>query len=435
MLRRKIESKLNNWKNNSSKKCLLIRGARQVGKTTSVREFGKNYNSFIEINFLKTPELSAIFSGNLDIKTLLLNFSLYLPEADFIPNETLIFLDEIQECPNAITSLKFWMEDGRYDIIASGSMMGIDYKRPTSYPVGSIDYIDMTPMSFEEFLWAKGISEDVLHTLLGHFREQTKIPDALNDKFFSFLREYMCIGGMPEVIAMYVSGSSISDCYKKQTAILNDYRYDIAHYASSDVKIKAEKCYFSLPDQLSKENHKFKYSVVEKGGNARKYESSIEWLLGAYLVISCNNVSRMVSPLMSVKIDDNFRIYPTDIGILTSMFDYSIKKTLFTDSFDKAMGYLRGGLYEALIADMLYKNGHDHLYFRKTEQGSFEIEFLLDDGINVIPVEVKAGNSRSRSLDNALKKDNIPYGYKLITGNAGKDGKKITLPLYMAMFL
>ena len=143
----------------------------------------------------------------------------------------------------------------------------------------------------------------------------------------------------------------------------------------------------------------------------------------------------MVSPLMSVKIDDNFRIYPTDIGLLTSMFDYSIKKTLFTDSFDKAMGYLRGGLYEALIADMLYKNGHDHLYFRKTEQGSFEIDFLLDDGINVIPVEVKAGNSKSRSLDNALKKDNIPYGYKLITGNAGKDGKKITLPLYMAMFL
>lgn len=435
MLRRKIDSILQEWKKNKDKKSLLVRGARQVGKTTTIRHLGESYSSFIEINFLKNPSLKAIFSGDLDTDTLLLNFSVYLPEASFIPNETLLFLDEIQECPEAITSLKFFVEDKRFDVISSGSMLGIDYKRPSSYPVGSVEYIDMYSLSFEEFVWAKGISEDVVGRLKGYFEASEGIPDALNDKMLSLLRLYMVVGGMPEAVKAYIDNNSVSACYEVQRRILNDYRYDIAHYASSDIKIKAEKCYFSLCDQLTKPNHKFQYSILEKGSNQRKFGSSIDWLIGADLVVQCKNVSRMEIPLMNYSDDGNFRLYATDIGLLTAMYDYGIKTSLLSDDFDKANGYIRGGLYEALIAELLYKNGHNALYFRKNEQATFELEFLLEAEGGVVPVEVKAKNSRSRSLDNALKRKEIPYGYKLIGGNTGRSGKKITLPLYMAMFL
>lgn len=435
MLERKATEELNIWAKQSKKKCLLVRGARQIGKTTSVREFGQQYRSFIEINFLRTPSLKAIFSENLDVDTLLFNFSVYLPGAAFLPGETLLFLDEIQECPQAITSLKFWCEDGRFDVIASGSLLGLDHGRPQSYPVGFLSYLDMAPLSFEEFLWANGISDSVIRKLRQHFDSFVKVPDALNDRMMQYLRLYMAVGGMPEAVTAYLKEESLSTCYETQQNILQDYRYDIAHYASPDLKMKAESCYFSLPEQLSKENRKFRYSVVEKGGNARKYATSLDFLLGADLVLQSFNVSRMTTPLRNYKVENNFRLYAGDIGLLTAMYDYSVKAAIVKDTFDKTAGYVRGGLYEALVADLLTKTKHRALYFRKPEQGTFELEFLLEDEVGVVPVEVKAKNSRAKSLDHALEKDEIPYGYKLIDGNVGKSGKKITLPLYMAMFL
>ena len=435
MYKRKIEEYLKKWKKDDKKECLLVRGARQIGKTTSIREFGKNYESFIEVNFLKTGSAKKIFSGDLDTESLILNFSLYMPEARFIPGKTLVFLDEIQECPEAMTSLKFWREDHRFDVIASGSMLGIDLHRPKSYPVGSVTYYDMQSMCFEEFLRAYGLSEELSETLRSCFNERKKVPDAVNDKMMELLRTYMVVGGMPEAVKTYLDKHSLSSCYEKQQSILRDYRYDIAHYASADVKLKAEKCYFSLPEQLSGENRKFQYSVVEKGGNARKYQTSLDWLLGAYLVICSDNVSRMTSPLKNYKEHGQFRLYASDIGLLTAMYDYDINVKILEDSFDKAAGYVRGGLYEALIAEMLWKSGHHDLYFRKDSKGTFELEFLIEENGDVIPVEVKAKNSRSKSLDHALEREEIPYGYKLISGNEGVSGKKITLPLYMAMYL
>lgn len=434
-MKREITEKLHQWKIAKEHKCLMVRGARQVGKTYSITEFGMaEYASFIYINFLETPSLKQIFSGDLDTKTLLLNFSLYVPDAEFIQDNTLLFLDEIQECPEAITSLKFWSEDGRFDVIASGSMLGIDYKRPTSYPVGSVSYIDMYPLNFKEFLWAMGINDDIISVLGNSFDKQTKVSDAIHEKMMSNLRTYLIIGGMPEAVDIYIRENSIAAVDNKQRAILNDYRYDIAHYANADIKIKAEQCYFSLSAQLSKENHKFKYSEVEKGGTSRKYGSSLDWLTGAYLIKKVCNISSYNLPLESQADHGNFRVYPTDIGLLTAMFDYSIKEKLLKD--DASLnGYLKGGIYEALIADMLFKNVHDRVYFRKDERSTFEIEFFIENKDGVIPIEVKAGKSRSKSLDNLLKKDEIPYGYKLIDGNAGKAGKKITLPLYMGMFL
>lgn len=435
MFRRTIEYELERWADEPEKKCLLVRGARQIGKTTSVREFGKRYSSFIEINFLKNASGKKIFQGDLDVKSLLLNFSVFMPEAKFMPGKTLLFFDEIQECPEAMTSLKFWREDGRFDVIASGSMLGIDYKRPKSYPVGSMTYYDMQAMSFEEFLWAVGIQPDVVDSLRDCFLSHKKVPDPLNDKMFELLRTYMVVGGMPEAVKAYIGENSLRAAYDKQQDILRDYRYDIAHYASADIKIKAEKCYFSMPEQLSKENRKFQYSVVEKGGNARKYGTSLDWLLGAYLVTVSDNIKVIGTPFKNYKEAGNFRMYATDIGLLTGMYEYDINARLLSDEFDKSAGFVRGGLYEALVADLLYKNGHSELFFRKDARGTFEMEFLLEQNGRPVPIEVKAGRSRSKSLDNALKRDEIPYGYKLIDGNIGVSGKKITLPLYMAMFL
>lgn len=436
MFQREITTLLEEWKNDSGHKCLMVRGARQVGKTFSISDFGRTeYDSFIYVNFLETPSLMKVFSQDLNTKTLLRNFSLYLPEARFVPEKTLLFLDEIQECPEAITSLKFWNEDSRFDVIASGSMLGIDYKRPTSYPVGSVNYLDMHAMNFPEFLRAGGIGEDILDLLRECFRECRQVPWAVHDKMMELVRVYMILGGMPQVLEKYFYENSVAAADQKAREILNDYRYDIAHYAPAAEKIKAERCYFSLTEQLSKENHKFKYALVEHSGTKRKFGSSIDWLAGAYLIKCVHNINEYTMPLSFHADEGNFRVYPTDIGLLTSMCEYSIKEKLINNESNSMNPYLKGGIYEALVADMLIKNGHEHLFFKKTESSSFEIEFMIENSDGIIPVEVKAGNSRSRSLDNLLTRDEIPYGYKLVNGNIGRSGKKVTLPLYMAMFL
>ncbi len=438
MLRRIVEQELNSFVESDVRKCLIVRGARQVGKTYSVERLAQNerVESFIYINFLKTPELKDIFAGNLDTDSLILNFSLYMPQAKFLPGKTVLFLDEIQECPEAITSLKFWAQDAGYRVIASGSMLGIDYKRPSSYPVGSIQYVDMYPLSFREFLWAYGINDSLIDILHNCFVSRTPVSEPIHKQLLNLLKTYMVVGGMPEVVQTYVDTHNMAEVDQKQRAILSDYRYDIAHYAPADDKLKAESCYFSIPDQLSKDNHKFKYSVVQKGGNSRKFGNSLDWLVSADLAHYCKSVSTVEFPLRSFANDDNFRLYPSDIGLLVAMYDYALKTAVITDSTDSIrLGQAKGGLYEALIADMLIKNGHKELYFYKNDTTKVEIEFLISAEQGVLPIEVKAGNNRSRSLDSILKKDEIAYGYKLISGNVGVSDKKISLPLYMAMFI
>lgn len=438
MLRRKADTELRKFMSSDDRKCLVVQGARQVGKTYSVDALGADssqIDSYIKINFLESPGLKQIFAGNLDVNSLLLGFSLYMPDKRFIPGRTLLFLDEIQECPEAITSLKFWAQDRRFKVIASGSMLGMDYRRPSSYPVGSVSYLDMFALGFEEFLWAMGIQDSVLDFLENCFEKRTVVPESVHHQMMHYLKQYMIIGGMPEVVQSYVNSPNIADVDRKQREILRDYRYDIAHYAPAEDKIKAENCYFSLPEQLGKPNHKFQYSVVDKGGNKKKYGSSLDWLSNADLVRSCCNVTTIEYPLRSVKEADNFRIYPQDIGLLVAMYDFSMKQALASENNSVFIGQAKGGLYEALVADILIKNGHEDLYFYKNDTTKTEIEFLIQSEDGVVPIEVKAGNNRSKSLDRILKKEKIRTGYKLIQGNLGTAGKKITIPLYMAMFL
>lgn len=441
MLNRKITRTLLDWKQKSDRKSLVISGARQIGKTYSVRAFAKEYyNSFVELNFIEHPEYKTIFEGSLDIDTLLLNLSLYVTGAKLIPEKTLILLDEVQECPQAVTSLKFWTQDKRYDVIATGSGLGMNYRQESSYPVGNVEYINMHSLDFEEFLWANGVSEDVIDKVRECFDKKVPVPHALHVKLLEYLQRYMVIGGMPEVVNTYIETYNLKNVDDVQRRLYRDYIVDIAHYAAPDIQIKAEKCYRSIPAQLTKENHKFQYSQVESKGTAPKFGNSLDWLVNAYMLMPVYNVKRIEYPLESYKEDNNFRMYPTDIGLLMAGFDFGLKKALIEDaaieekSTNIMLGTAKGGLYEALVADMLIKKNPDKLYFYKDTKSTMEIEFLIMNEDGVIPIEVKAGRKKANSLGQLLESGRCRYGYKLASQNVGVAGNKITLPLYMLMF-
>ncbi len=435
MLRRKISKEFENWKQNSKRKSLVVQGARQVGKTYAIRQFGASkYKEVIELNFKETPSASDVFSGDLDVDTLSMALRFRFPDKKLISGETLIFLDEIQDCPEAITSLKFWSEDDRYDVIASGSLLGIDYKRPSSYPVGYVDYLKMQGLDFEEFLWNYGISEELIASVRGCFEKGKVIPDSVHTKMMECFRLYISTGGMPAVVDAFFESQNYSEVDRIQRSILTDYQYDIAHYANADEKIKAEKCYLSLGKQLlEKENHKFQYKEVERGGRAQKYYSSVEWLKRADIVTICRRVTDIHYDLNDYAKDDFFRLYTTDLTMLIAMRDFSIKQQIVENSF---IGNTKGGIYEAAIADVLHKKGYD-LFFYKNDSTRKEIDFLIQKEGKLIPIEVKSSHSRATSLNKLMEKERgIETAYKFIDGNVGTDENGIiTAPLYAAMFL
>ena len=430
MLRRKIYDKLLAWKNRTGKKdAILLRGVRQCGKTYIVREFGKRkYKNFIEINFIERPDMQAVFSGNLDVDSMVQQIKLSMPGCQFIPGETLLFLDEIQDAPNARTSLKFWTQDGRFDCIASGSLLGIDYKNEVSIPVGYEQQLIMRTLDFEEFLWALGVEVNLKEILAPYVDGAKRVPEAMHNSLNKYLQEYMVVGGLPEVVDTYIATKDFYQVHLLQEKILRDYQDDIAKYALNQDKIKAKQCFLSIPRQLSKENHKFQYSVVEKKATARKFTSSLDWLHNAGLIDFAYNVNSPWFPLKAYVKEDQFRVYLCDIGLLVAMYGYQMKIALLSDALE---GPAKGGIYESLVADILAKRGEE-LYYYKKEDSTLEIEFILERECKLVPVEVKARKGSTRSLNELLKMDNIERGYKLTAQNTGVVEKKITLPLYMA---
>lgn len=433
MLRRKIYDKLLAWKNSAGKKdAVLLRGVRQCGKTYIVREFGKReYKNFIEINFIERPDMQAVFSGNLDVDSMVQQIKLSMPGCQFIPGETLLFLDEIQDAPNARTSLKFWTQDGRFDCIASGSLLGIDYKNEVSIPVGYEQQIIMRTLDFEEFLWALGVEVNLKEMLAPYVDGAKRVPEAMHNSLNKYLQEYMVVGGLPEVVDTYIATKDFYQVHLLQEKILRDYQDDIAKYALNQDKIKAKQCFLSIPRQLSKENHKFQYSVVEKKATARKFTSSLDWLHNAGLIDFAYNVNSPWFPLKAYVKEDQFRVYLCDIGLLVAMYGYQLKIALLSDALE---GPAKGGIYESLVADILAKRGEE-LYYYKKEDSTLEIEFILERDCKLVPVEVKARKGSTRSLNELLKMDNIERGYKLTAQNTGVVEKKITLPLYMAAII
>lgn len=433
MLRRKIYDKLLAWKNNKGKKdAILLRGVRQCGKTYIVREFGKReYKNFIEINFIERPDMQAVFSGNLDVDNMVQQIKLSMPGCQFIPGETLLFLDEIQDVPNARTSLKFWTQDGRFDCIASGSLLGMDYKNEVSIPVGYEQQLIMRTLDFEEFIWALGAEVNLKEMLAPYVDGAKRVPEAMHNSLNKYLQEYMVVGGLPEVVDTYIATKDFYQVHLLQEKILRDYQDDIAKYALNQDKIKAKQCFLSIPRQLSKENHKFQYSVVEKKATARKFTSSLDWLHNAGLIDFAYNVNSPWFPLKAHVKEDQFRVYLCDIGLLVAMYGYQLKIALLSDALE---GPAKGGIYESLVADILAKRGGE-LYYYKKEDSTLEIEFILERDCKLVPVEVKARKGSTRSLNELLKMDNIERGYKLTAQNTGVVEKKITLPLYMAAII
>lgn len=433
MLRRKIYDKLLAWKNSTGQKdAVLLRGVRQCGKTYIVREFGKReYKNFIEINFIERPDMQAVFSGNLDVDSMVQQIKLSMPGCQFIPGETLLFLDEIQDAPNARTSLKFWTQDGRFDCIASGSLLGIDYKNEVSIPVGYEQQLIMRTLDFEEFLWALGVEVNLKELLAPYVDGAKRVLEAMHNSLNKYLQEYMVVGGLPEVVDTYIATKDFYQVHLLQEKILRDYQDDIAKYALNQDKIKAKQCFLSIPRQLSKENHKFQYSVVEKKATARKFTSSLDWLHNAGLIDFAYNVNSPWFPLKAYVKEDQFRVYLCDIGLLVAMYGYQLKIALLSDALE---GPAKGGIYESLVADILAKRGEE-LYYYKKEDSTLEIEFILERDCKLVPVEVKARKGSTRSLNELLKMDNIERGYKLTAQNTGVVEKKITLPLYMAAII
>lgn len=433
MLRRKIYDKLLAWKNNKGKKdAILLRGVRQCGKTYIVREFGKReYKNFIEINFIERPDMQAVFSGNLDVDNMVQQIKLSMPGCQFIPGETLLFLDEIQDVPNARTSLKFWTQDGRFDCIASGSLLGMDYKNEVSIPVGYERQLIMRTLDFEEFIWALGAEVNLKEMLAPYVDGAKRVPEAMHNSLNKYLQEYMVVGGLPEVVDTYIATKDFYQVHLLQEKILRDYKDDIAKYALNQDKIKAKQCFLSIPRQLSKENHKFQYSVIEKKATARKFTSSLDWLHNAGLIDFAYNVNSPWFPLKAHVKEDQFRVYLCDIGLLVAMYGYQLKIALLSDALE---GPAKGGIYESLVADILAKRGEE-LYYYKKEDSTLEIEFILERDCKLVPVEVKARKGSTRSLNELLKMDNIERGYKLTAQNTGVVEKKITLPLYMAAII
>ena len=438
--KRKFYDWLLRWKSQKHQECLLIKGARQIGKTFIVEKFGREqYESFIEFNFVLEPDACSIFEGSLKAEDLYRKISAYDATRRMVPGRTLIFLDEIQECANARTALKSFALDGRYDVIASGSLLGIKYKNkktrdrrvPKSIPVGYERQVTMHSLDFEEFLWARGITEEAIGILKGYCERRETVPDAVNRKYSDLLKEYLIVGGMPAVVNAYVASGNFGPVQEEQEKILASYVDDIHKYAESTDIPKIEACYRAIPRLLAKENRKFKYAEVEKGGSERKYASSVDWLCDASLASRALNVTVAEVPLNAQVRDGWFKLYLSDVGLLSALYGTETKGLLYSG---RLKGNAKGGLYENLIAGVLERKGIP-LYYFKNEDGSREVEFAIERDGGIVPIEVKASNGATVSLNEVLEKPQTPYGYKFIDGNVGVSGKKITLPHYMAMFI
>ena len=439
MLKRKAYNKLLEWKNSKDKKCLMVKGARQVGKTYLIREFGHNeYESYIEINFIAQKELKAIFDGDLSADNIYKRMSASIPGIHLTPGKTLIFLDEVQNCGNARTALKFLTEDGRFDVITSGSLLGLTYaengdteaEEPESVPTGYEAFLTMYPLDFEEFLWAEKYTSETIAELKRSFDEVQKVDSFINSKFEELFREYIVVGGMPEVVANYCANHDFNEVLTIQEHILEDYRFDISKHAKGAEKQKVRACYDAIPKQLAKELKKFQYTTVEKGSTSKKYGNSVQWLIDSSTVNPCYNVTEAFIPLMANAVGSQFKLYFNDTGLLCAIYGFETRRTILDNSIK---GNAKGGIYENIIAECLIKNGYKLYYYKPDDD--HELEFLIEKEGSVVPIEVKAGNTSTVSLNNFINDYEPSVAYKFVNGNVGRVDNKITLPHYMVMFV
>ena len=445
MLKRKIENQLLEWKNTPVKKPLVIKGIRQCGKTYIAMDFArKNYRSVVYMNFTLEPDKITAFTGNKDVETIIINLSALIPDAEFIPGQTCIILDEIQDCPDARTALKSFKEDGRFDVIATGSLLGVkgygEKKKKeknqnlgkNSVPVGYETVLDMYPLDFEEFLWANGISDRIVDVIRESFKKETPVPDGIHRALMELLYRYVVVGGLPAVVNEFLDTKNIGKVYRMQRDLLEEYEDDMVKYAEDKDKPYIRECFESIPRQLAKENKKFQYSLIKNGGRSSLYLGSLQWMEGAGIIKRCYNTSITELPLDGNAIEDCFKVYVSDIGILMSMLDFGTQADILKGNL---FGY-KGAIFENLMADFLCKNGRKLYCFHR--DSGLEIDFLLRHNGKCTPLEVKANTGKAKSMTTVLKNREVYHlteGLKLGNYNVGRSGNILTLPLYMGFLL
>lgn len=432
MLKRTVYDKLIRWKESQNRRALCIIGARQTGKTTIIREFGKkNYKYFVEINFVTDKDAEKIFDDSLDADTIIENLTAFKMQK-MEPGETLVFLDEIQECPNARSAIKFLVEDGRFDYIESGSLLGVRHRDVRSYPVGFEEICYMYPMSFEEFIIANGVQESTLEMLDSCCRTESEVSQSVHDTMLKLFYTYIVVGGMPAAVQTYITTHDIGKVVNIQREILELYRLDISKYAEGNDKIKIRAIFDSIPSQLDDKNRRFFLSKVDKNGRQNRYENSFLWLSDAGVALPSYNVTEPQPPLQLNEKRNIFKLFMNDTGLLCA----ACMKNIQFDILQGNVAVNMGSILENLFAQAIKCNGFSLNYYESKKYG--EIDFVVQNGMMIDLIEIKSGNDYTKhpALDNMIKTDNWSFGEKIVfcKGNIRKQGEILYLPWYMIMF-
>lgn len=434
-LKRKIDKFLDEWLISDKKKPLIIKGARQIGKTKTIEEFAKRNNlSLVEINFVLNPEFRDIFDDGYEVDKILENISFKDPSLEFIPGKTLIFFDEIQKCIKAATSLKSFKIDGRFDVICSGSLMGLTYKEIESVSTGhKIDYT-MYSMDFEEFLWALGYKEEQIENLYECMKNLSPLSETQFKVLLDRFHQYMVLGGMPEVVKLFVDQKNYSGTLALQKQIILDYEEDITKYVEGLDKTKILNVFRKIPVFLGQDNKKFRISKVAHGARNREYTGVTDWLIDAGIVNISYCLNDLALPLKGNYDSDNYRMYFMDTGLLVASLDEESSKDLRNN---KNFNTYKGAIYENIVGDMLKKSGYN-LYFYKNEDGTQEVEFFVRDAKNLIPLDVKATDRKVKSIKSFIEDKNIKdinFGIKLAEKNIGFENNIYTFPYFLTFLL
>ena len=431
MIKRKIDNKIESFYKNHNK-ALLLTGARQTGKTFAIRRFGaENFDSTVEINFVESRNAIGFLDGAVDAKEMILRISA-LAKTKMIPGKTLIFFDEVQEYPEIVTLIKFLVEEGSYRYALSGSLLGVELKDLRSEPVGYMDIFDMYPLDFEEFLWANGITEQVIAFLRQCLQNGTPVPEALHQRMRELLLQYTVVGGMPDAVQTFVNTKRMDEVLQIQRDIVRSYEDDMVKYADRKDKAVIRECFQSIPKQLSKENKKFQYSVVKKGATASRFAGSLQWIEDAGIITRCYNLSITELPLDGNADQDVFKVYMKDTGLFVSMLEDG---TQFDILQGNLLGY-KGAIFEGLVADIFSKMGRKLYYFHK--DSGLEVDFIIRFHGECTLVEVKAVSGNTKSSKTILRHPEKYHVYHLIKlgdYNVGREEQILTLPLYMAFLL
>ena len=434
-LRRKIDKFLEDWKKDEDRKPLIIKGARQIGKTESIKHFAKkNYSNFIEINFVEEPKYKGIIADGYKTDDIIKNMSRINTDLKFTPSKTLIFFDELQEFPEMATALKFFKRDGRFDVICSGSLLGIHYKKIESNSVGYKTDYQMSSLDFEEFLWAKGYNDSVIADMLSHMKELNPFNSLELSIFEGLFLDYCILGGLPEVVRDYIKKNTFEGSLMLQRQLISDYEEDIRKYADGVDQTRILNVFRNIVPQLAKENKKFQISKVASGARFKDYRGCIEWLADSGLInlAYCLNFPEL--PLKGNYDEEKYKIYLFDTGILVAQLDDEAQVDLRAN---KNLGVYKGALYENVVGEALVKQGYA-LYYYKRDDGKLEQDFFVRDTQSLIPVEVKATNGTAKSLATLIDSEkyaDIKYGIKFIKGNVGYNGKFYTFPYFCSFLL